>query len=1321
MKKHKKIFLITVVFISIFNQLLVFLPILSGNLTDKINKESNFNLEKTPLSSDIAGTDLYSEQISAYVAGSESIIRQSLFTNDTNIISQFDTNDPAFEKCNIFFSVSNGISPEIFPSIISENLFGTQLLFNYNCFAGFLYYDEDLNSQDVQSKSNRALDIIKRKFQIDLIEVNSSNSHLFPFVGYYPEWTNFFEEITNNLPMDGYWKALDINHLTSNDYIKNHHLSITYLLLNSLEEEFNITTDQLKFDLETLDFSLSRNIDIEDSLEQLTNIFELFNDTEGESLPFLDLGFNNDTISQEDFKTISEGFSLTNESHYTTLTIQYEGLKEGIKKIDNNQYQFNVWNALGYKGGSLSPSEKIYIALIGAFMSGIDINILGTDIIDATPDNFEFSDFLLEQVGSLLMLTDIDFDIYSLEDYTFDLRWINDDGVIRSYCMPVNLNDEQDAINLLGQFGFQGLPYIPAGILNPINNLIIKYNVSNSEPLIVITKELIGNNSSYGSSEIFEFNITATNVGNISVWGVPTSIPMDLNSMLGETLYNEIWNAVDDIYNYPNHQYDSLEQFLNVDEEPRLFYFDTWGIGIIDYYFPIMNLTNIFPYSEEMAELIDIIYDIPIQENPYSTLITIIELLGGQEEAKDLFTNEQSIWNEENWKLEPGEKISYKSTNLSIANLDTFTTFYKYNFTIEGPPNEKPYVKTGTILDDTYPQMALLNDNESWIIETEQIATNPDLHEIDIRFYFKNDSNIDITNNTLDRVCVVINFSSSDSINRFSFEIFNYSIEEYSDMSSYFTSNENETWTFSFLDEDDDIDWLFDPDSPDDYILRMRIREIDNAPFNISINDLNVEFSQRDNNIYEVLGSRVIFTSFIGTQYNIRSNSIILNTNKGASITAKSSLSSYSSKIGEINTYTLKLKNIGSEIALNLNVSILIPGIIHDYKNFTIDGNDLIYKLESLNPSEEIEISFSFYTPNSGLIKSDSINFFNPTIIQNENSSKLHSSSNDVYFSAPVDYETRFPFVRSIDISYLSSNPSPDIGQSFNLTILIKNSSPNLVNIPEINLTMNDHYEDLIRIDNNTLTLRNISSNSVKSIYITLKKTEWKGYYYPPIKFIEGDESRTIQISKSSPIILGNVEFSIEKSVSKNQIEIGDEIKVTIEVENTGSICIKGIKLNDMTSFTQLEFSLTDGKLVNEIECIFPGEKKSYKYTIRAKAQSTIILKHTTLDYYFLTKKDEESNNVEIKIIIPKLFQLMFIGIPCAIAGIIIGAYYWNTHKYKWEKFELKRSERELFSLTSKESILKIEHTLRERIIILENQYSSKQHKQLEHGGDLQG
>ncbi|MFX1329567.1 MAG: hypothetical protein ACFE91_15680, partial [Promethearchaeota archaeon] len=142
-------------------------------------------------SSDIAGSDLYSESINAFVAGNKSIIKQSLFTNDTNILSQFDSNDPAFYKCNVFLSASNGINPDIFPRILTESGISSHYSTNFNNFAGFLFYDKDLKSSDAKLRAERALEIIKRKFKIDLIMVNTSEPNFFPFVGACPNWDCF--------------------------------------------------------------------------------------------------------------------------------------------------------------------------------------------------------------------------------------------------------------------------------------------------------------------------------------------------------------------------------------------------------------------------------------------------------------------------------------------------------------------------------------------------------------------------------------------------------------------------------------------------------------------------------------------------------------------------------------------------------------------------------------------------------------------------------------------------------------------------------------------------------------------------------------------------------------------------------------------------------------------------------------------------------------------------------------------------------------------------------------------------------------------------
>ncbi len=1243
-------------------------------------------------SSDIAGTDLYAEQINAYVAGNNSIIQQSLFTNDTNIFSQFDTTDPAFYKCNVLISASNAVQPDIFPSVLTESNIPSNHLMGFNNFVGFLYYDKEVDSIDAQLRAERALEIIKRKFEVDLMKLNVSEPNFFPFVGNYPNWEIFLHEITSNLPMDGYWKALDIARLTGEEYLKNHHLSSTFMIINSLdffEGDFDISTDQLNFNTESIDLSFLENLEMGNLIDQFNEIIdnygELFNAT-----------ISDDELEQ--FIEILGAFTLSNDSHYTSLMVQYEGLNEGIKKLGGNQYKFNLWDSLGYEGDPLTPSEKIYIALIGAFMSDIEINILCTEIVDATPVNFEFYDYLLEQIGMIFYLAGGEFDVEAIKDYSFELFWVDEDGFKRSYVKLVNLNDPYDIVNLLQQLGFQGFSYIPTGITNPIDQFTVIYNISNSEPNLIIQKELVGENASYGAFRDFSYYISAKNVGNITAWGIPTPIPLELNDYillltlgnqpLADELQNTIWEIVR--IEYPN-QYDSLEDFFNFDEDPRIFYFDSFGTGVFDTIYPnLLNLTNLSPYNEDMDNIIDIII------TGYPQLITALVALGlTPSELKDIFTNRYSIWNDDNWKLEPGKTISYYFHNVSIANLDSFTPFYSFNFSIETSP-KTPEIIHGTALSP--PEMGLNKDNESWIIESVEKFLE---QRIEINFIFKNETKVDLVNNTLERVSIIINFTAPENLDNLDFEIFNFDVEEFQDMYASLTSVVNNTWTFSIINNNDSLDWLFYPLDQVNHTILFKIRCANSEKFNISIDDLDVEFSIRDINTNDDSGSRVVFSTHTGNvQIDRRSNSVPLSTYDMASIIATSYLTNYNSKQGEINTYTIDFKNIGSRIAENISISLIIPGIIKDLNNFTISKSNLTYYLSKLAPSEEKTINFSFYTPNSRSIGDVLLSYNNPRNIQGGNSSKLSTLINEVYVASPVDYESRFPFVRIVEVGYSNSSFTipPDINDIFNLTVIIRSVGPSGLAIPDINISMNDQFGDLRRIDKNDLYFTNIGYNESLAFNVTLKKKEWKGYYYPSINFIEGSEGKTIQISNSLSKILGKISFSLIKKVDKDQVEVGDEITVTIEVENTGTISISEVMISDMISYSQSEFSLIKGKLVNLIPSLNPAEKISFNYTLKAKKQALASLNPASISYYYLMKREEKSNTVNVKINTPKINQLYRIFFPIGLVVVISGLYIWQIRKYKKKKNEFQRTEMHIFKLSSRDSVLKIEHTLRERL-----------------------
>ncbi|MGV9200572.1 MAG: hypothetical protein ACOC4M_17325, partial [Promethearchaeia archaeon] len=615
-KKYLKViycqfFLILLVmpFFSIF-------PLMVGS--EEINRASETKKTTNQLqTSDVAGSDLYAEQISAYVAGAKSIIQQSLFTNDTNIFPKFDVNDPAFYKCNVLISASNGITPETFPNILTESIYGSQFTFSYNSFIGFLYYDQDLDAKVAEKRSERAMKIIREKLEIDTIMVNSSESNFYPFVGYYPDWGIFFEEILTNLPDDGYWKALDAEYLSSPEYVNNHHLSSTFMLINSLdiiEEGLNMSTDQLNYNLEGADLSYLQNLDFEAILSQFDELLLSYEEQFGDLAPLL--GRDNESASQmgdmeEMMAALGDTFALRNDSHYSTLLVQYEGRDEGIKEISPKRYKFNLYDAMGYKGDSLHPSEKIYIALVGAILSEIDINILCTEVIDASPQYFNLYDYMLDQLGLGLYLADVDFDVEQLKEYSFKLKWGNEDGIYRNYVIPVNLNNTDDPVNDLEQYGFQGFPFLPTGLLNPINDFIVNYEVNNSEPNMRITKELVGKNASNQAFEDYRFNITGRNVGNVTVWGnTMEQIPNDLKLIIktyllatspdlseeeaediANNFYNDMWDYIDNKPEYD--EYNSLEEFMGMDEKPKCFLFDTNGNGATDRYFPdITNVSN---------------------------------------------------------------------------------------------------------------------------------------------------------------------------------------------------------------------------------------------------------------------------------------------------------------------------------------------------------------------------------------------------------------------------------------------------------------------------------------------------------------------------------------------------------------------------------------------------------------------------------------------------------------------------------------------------------------------------------------------------------
>ncbi|MFX1276310.1 MAG: hypothetical protein ACFFBP_03545 [Promethearchaeota archaeon] len=1248
-------------FIGIF---LVIFTLMNNTLIPAVNYYINNEPIGDLNTADVAGRDIYAEQISAYVAGNTSIITQSFFTNDSNFLPDFNTNDPHLEKCNLVITASNGINPAIFPRVITGDASYSPPNTNFNGFTGFLYYDNNLSLDSVQKDAIQVLKYIKLNFHMDIIMVNSTDPYFFPFVGYYPNWEIYFNAITANIPKDGYFKALDIDRLTNENYYNNHHLSSSIVIINSiefLEILSTLPTDQLNFNF---DPTLMQGFDLDELLD-------LFN------------------VSSSD-----ELFSF--DSHYITLTIQYEGNEQGIEIIGPNQYAFNLWKAMNYYGKPLRPSDKIFISLLGIFLSGLDINVLCTEIYNTTPNYLEFDEETIDRLNTLLALTGEDINLDILNYLSWELLWVGEYGTYRSHIRPVVINwdvtnPEEFALHALTDLtlkngGFQGLNTIPTGMLNEINQFIVTYNLSNSEHNMKISRELIGDNASFGVDRgEFNFTITVENIGYKTVWGVPFSYatPPNLEFLIFSVVGNPFTDLYDRLTTLVNNNCSiSVEDYVNFYDEVRVFEVDSLGTGAVDYYYPWNPLDasaeDRMPYSLELAKMMEESADPSFSPSEIN-----------------YFKNTDSIRNPDNWKLEPGESFSYNISS-GVDFIDTYTAFSTNNFTYNA---STPYINNGTSILNTNASMALELDNNSWIIQSENHSI--DIHDFGIDFIFQNETALDLVNFSIDRISIVVNFTQNSSIlDTISGLIYNFSLGAYQNITA---TSFNTTWRFSLINFNNSINDIFDPGHLNNFTVKFRLNGTSSEPFNTSINDINIEYEIRDINSITRQGAQVLFgpESRI-SQLSRRSSSVTLGTDEIASIIAFANLTSYNSSLGELNTYTLRLKSIGSLNAENLSISIDLPGILHENNNFTFANNTLTYEKKYLNVTMELILNFTFYTPNSGEVDNVFISYDTPKVHPLSNASSILNNPNEVFFSAPVNYEDKIPFVRTIEVFYNTSTGSPQINDVFNLTVNMKNTSPYNSSIPDLRLSMNDNYGDLVRIDNKrNISYTNISFDEIISFNITLNKTDWKAYYYPAINFIRGSESSTLQISRSSHIVLGNINITVSKSVNRNQIEIGDQIIVSIEIQNTGTICIKNIDVEDMISYSISDFSLVSGKLNNEIIKLEPNETISFNYTIQAKRQNSLTLKEAYVEYYYLSRIIVESNTVNIKIITPIMIQRLYILFPSLLTLGIIIIFLWQIKKYRTKKYEKRRHELLLFELSSRESIIKVENTLRDRLNIL--------------------
>jgi uncharacterized repeat protein (TIGR01451 family) len=128
------------------------------------------------------------------------------------------------------------------------------------------------------------------------------------------------------------------------------------------------------------------------------------------------------------------------------------------------------------------------------------------------------------------------------------------------------------------------------------------------------------------------------------------------------------------------------------------------------------------------------------------------------------------------------------------------------------------------------------------------------------------------------------------------------------------------------------------------------------------------------------------------------------------------------------------------------------------------------------------------------------------------------------------------------------------------------------------------------------------------------------------VEYSQGLGTPRKHASERPAAALDKPELSVQKSFDKNQMSVGDEVKVTIAVKNTGTGEALGIKAEDIPPLP--EFSYVAGYPPKIKETLDPGESDSAIYVMDAVKEGSIRVPAIIVSYTD-AKKNAKSNSSE--------------------------------------------------------------------------------------------
>nr|WP_162306643.1 hypothetical protein [Candidatus Prometheoarchaeum syntrophicum] len=1255
-----------------------------------------------PKSSDISGNELYGEQILVQVAGNHSLIQQSYITNDTNIFEELDLSDPAFFGSSFMIQVSNGIKAEMDPSIYTSNNL-TIINTTYQAMTGFLFYNNISNYNQIQMRKERAINIFKNIFEMDFILSNEREDpnlgYFYPFFGFTPKWEAYFDTTISNLPLDGYWGAFNPDMLSSDYYSTNHHLSSSLIFmknfnyLNTYLDKYNDIKIPLDFDLSSLG---GLNLLNPESMSGTESNF--LNDF---------LGTDNSNQSENSNEELTYLEDLENVLIYS---VHYEGNEEGITEIGDQKYNFDLFKALNYSKPELHVSEKIYNSFDGISLSTINLGFFSAEVLECTPNHFEIDENYTNRIESMLFLVDQSFDLSSIKDYSFKIAWESNEALSTLVTIPQNLRNESDFINLLAILGPSEIGMnIPSAYIKPLKNLACEYQLIEDEPSLFITKKINNGNA----SRILEDNnnpdveIIVENRGEQTIWGQEINLTAlgISNDPTQEITLLDLNMDIFEIMGYDSERIVEITTTLGYDideifhdDNPRFFNIDSNDTGTIDFFYPQFDLTVeslefLIPYSPDFTQL----------------LINNAEAYGTIADNPQIFNSSQSIYNPNNWKIDPGKNFSIQLNN-DYNVTERYNKFY--NLTVADLGNFSPVVSIGNVLSNsdisgTY----FINDSKTWNIESEDMGNS---HQIQQYLTFQNSSHIDLENNTLDSFNLQMNFTKWDNDTSYNIEIFDYTID---------TSGEDDDGFITILGNSipqtpdslnltiSSIDYNLSHyyDFTNNFSIIFRITSENENNFEIDFDFIQLNFQDIMNDRIIMAPARVTYSTEIGNnQYSSSSNSISIGIDDGAHLSGIAVIDHSQSYCGEILHYNLSVTNLGNQKANNITIEMEQPGILYnllnvssyqDYENktrftakggnFTLKNGILFYEIYEILPGEVVKnISFQFYAPNSRLLPMATIEWKDNS--HSNYSQKYYiAESNQIYLSAPIYYQTEkdTPYKHNVLIEFISdfAIAAPKVGEDFSVNAKITNLGKN--SIFDISIPIHQSSEGISPHNNSEFIwideLQPLSSNIFE---INFTKTNFMGYMIPQltIKSTLDNCSLIFQTCKE-PLVLGYFNLTITKIFETIDTNTRTEFNVNIIIENNGNIELGNFTIFDI-SYDASGFILANGTLIKDVNFLAPGDQFSFNYTLKTLNTKGIYkMAPAEIDYFFKYKYTIRNDPIDFKIREKYLVLTSRIYIPL-IAGIalIIVTKKYKT-KYSREDAEFDRRDALMFGTTLKE------------------------------------